>query len=140
MFRPQKEVAVAEALQLDRASSTSDLGGPALRGFFGIAKEWELSEAEQMAILGLKSRSTLHSWKAGNVSKISRDTIERISYVLGIFKSINILLPIRERANTWMRKPNKAPLFNGQTALQRMTSGNVSDLYVVRQFLDAQRG
>ena len=131
---------MANALQLDTASSTRDLGGPALRGFFNIARQWELSEAEQMAILGLRSRSTLHSWKAGNVSKISRDTLERISYVLGIFKSINILLPVRERANAWMRKPNKAPIFNGQTALERMTSGNVSDLYVVRQFLDAQRG
>jgi hypothetical protein len=130
---------MAEALQLEKAR-TNDLGGPALRGFFNIAKQWALSEAEQMAILGLKSRSTLHSWKAGNVSKISRDTLERISYVFGIFKSINILLPIPERANAWMRKPNKAPLFNGQTALDRMTSGNVSDLYVVRQYLDAQRG
>ena len=131
---------MGENLQLDRARSSSDLGGPALRGFFNIAKQWELSEAEQMAILGLKSRSTLHSWKSGNVSKISRDTLERISYVLGIFKSINILLPIRERANAWMRKPNKAALFNGQTALDRMTSGNVSDLYVVREYLDSQRG
>ncbi|QDP18535.1 MbcA/ParS/Xre antitoxin family protein [Sphingomonas xanthus] len=131
---------MAEALHLDRASSTNHLGGPALRGFFNIAKQWELSEVEQMAILGLKSRSTLQSWKAGNVSKISRDTLERISYVFGIFKAINILLPIPARANGWMRKPNKAPLFNGQSALDRMTSGNVSDLYVVRQYLDAQRG
>lgn len=129
-----------EALRLDRASSTNDLGGPALRGFFNIAKQWELSEAEQMAILGLKSRSTLHSWKAGNVSKISRDTLERISYVFGIFKAINILLPMPERANAWMRKPNKAAFLNGQSALGRMTAGNVSDLFIVRQYLDAQRG
>jgi hypothetical protein len=39
-----------------------------------------------------------------------------------------------------VRKPNAAPLFSGRSALDRMTSGNVADLYVVRQYVDAQRG
>lgn len=126
--------------QLKPAVSTSGLGGPALRSFFKIAEAWTLSEREQMKLLGLESRSTLHSWKSGRVAKISADTIERISYMLGIFKAINILLPDNARADAWMRAPNDAPLFGGKSALDRMTSGNVSDLFVVRQYLDAQRG
>jgi hypothetical protein len=39
-----------------------------------------------------------------------------------------------------VRKPNDAPLFGGHPALRRMLSGNVADLYVVRQYLDAVRG
>lgn len=35
---------------------------------------------------------------------------------------------------------NAAPLFNGQSALDRLPSGHVADLYVLRQYLDAQRG
>lgn len=128
------------AAEIDRDATSADLGGPALRAFFGLAKAWALSEQEQMKLLGLTSRSTLHSWKTGRVSKVSRDTIERISYLLGIFKGINILLPDQKRADAWMRTPNKAPLFGGRSALDRMTSGNISDLYVVRQYLDAQRG
>ncbi len=124
----------------DRDPGPVDLGGPALRAFFGLARAWALSEQEQMKLLGLASRSTLHSWKAGRVSKVSRDTIERISYLLGIFKAINILLPDQKRADAWMRAPNEAPLFGGRSALDRMTSGNIGDLYVVRQYLDAQRG
>ena len=130
-------MAVAE---LDRETSVADLGGPALRTFFKLAKAWELSEQEQMKLLGLGSRSTLHAWKGGRVSKVSRDTLERISYLLGIFKAINILLPDTKRADQWMRLPNKAPLFGGRSALDRMTTGNIGDLYVVRQYLDAQRG
>jgi hypothetical protein len=130
-------MAVAE---LDRETRIADLGGPALRTFFNLAKVWDLSEQEQMKLLGLNSRSTLHAWKSGRVSKVSRDTIERISYLLGIFKAINILLPDRKRADEWMRLPNKAPLFGGRSALDRMTTGNIGDLYVVRQYLDAQRG
>ena len=130
-------MAVAE---LDRETKVADLGGPALRTFFKLAKAWGLSEKEQMKLLGLNSRSTLHAWKAGRVSKVSRDTLERISYLLGIFKAINILLPDTKRADEGMRLPNRAPLFGGRSALDRMTTGNIGDLYVVRQYLDAQRG
>lgn len=130
-------MAVAE---LERQTSVADLGGPALRTFFNLAKAWHLSEQEQMKLLGLNSRSTLHAWKGGRVSKVSRDTLERISYLLGIFKAINILLPDVTRADEWIRLPNKAPLFGGRSALERMTTGNIGDLYVVRQYLDAQRG
>ena len=126
--------------KLDRETNVADLGGPALRTFFNLAKAWELSEQEQMKLLGLNSRSTLHAWKGGRVTKVSRDTLERISYLLGIFKAINILLPDIKRADEWMRLPNKAPLFGGRSALDRMTTGNIGDLYVVRQYLDAQRG
>lgn len=126
--------------KLDRKTKAGDLGGPALRTFFNLARAWELSEREQMKLLGLNSRSTFHAWKGGRVSKVSRDTLERISYLLGIFKAINILLPDAKRADEWMRLPNKAPLFGGRSALDRMTTGNIGDLYVVRQYLDAQRG
>jgi len=49
------------------------------------------------------------------------------------------LLPIPERADAWISKRNTAPLFGGKSALARMLGGQVSDLYVVRQYLDAQR-
>lgn len=115
-----------------------DLTGPALRTFFRIAEAWGLKEKEQMSLLGLDSRATLQSWKRGDVAAISKDALERISYVLGIYKGLQILLP--KTADEWVRKPNTAPLFGGRTALERMASGNVADLYVVRQYVDAQRG
>ncbi len=43
-------------------------------------------------------------------------------------------------ADEWVRKPNKARVFGGASALDRMMSGNVADLYVVRQYVDGQRG
>ena len=71
---------------------------------------------------------------------LSRDVLERISYVLGIYKALQILFPDPARADAWVKRPNAAPLFAGQRALDRLLSGNVSDLFVVRQYLDAQRG
>ena len=71
---------------------------------------------------------------------LPKDTLERISYILGIFKALQILLPDEKAADAWVKRPNTAVLFAGKSALDRMLSGHVADLYVVRQYLDAQRG
>ena len=120
--------------------SHADLSGPALRTFFRIADAWRLGVDEARKLLGDPPRSTYFLWKKSGEGQLSRDTLERVSYILGIYKALQILLPQQEAADAWIRKPNAAPPFGGKTALDRMLSGNVADLYVVRQYLDAQRG
>lgn len=119
---------------------TETLGGPALRGFFRLAEAWKLRVAEQRRLLGDPPESTFYKWKREQGGSPGRDTLERISYLLGIWKSLQILFPDPAQADAWLHKPNTAPLFGGHSALERMLSGNVADLYVVRQYLDAQRG
>jgi hypothetical protein len=114
--------------------------GPALRTFFKIAEVWDLSEEERMTLLGVQARSTFYKYKKDLDGRLSLDTLERISYLVGIFKALNILLPDESAADRWIKKPNAAPIFGGKSALSRMLSGRVSDLFVVRQYLDAQRG
>ena len=118
----------------------SSLSGPALRTFFNLAERWKLRVADQRKLLGDPPESTFYKWKRERDGALSRDTLERISYVLGIFKDLEILFPEPARADAWVRAPNAAPTFGGRSALERMLSGNVADLYVVRQYLDAQRG
>ena len=115
-------------------------GGAGLRAFTRIAELWHLSIAEQLALLGITSRSTYFKWRKEAQPKLPRDTLERLSYLLGIYKALQLLLPDTRAADEWIRRSNDAPLFGGQSALERMLSGNVADLYTVRQYLDAQRG
>ena len=117
-----------------------DLSGPALRAFFNIASAWNLNAKQQRTLLGNPPSSTFFKWKRDMSGSVSRDVLERISYVLGIYKALQILVPDVERADAWVSSPNAAPLFGGRSALDRMLAGNVSDLYAVRQYLDAQRG
>lgn len=111
----------------------------ALRTFWRLAEAWKLGTTEQQALLGV-GRTTLYQWKQGKVGPLDRHVLERLSYLFGIYAALHILLPVPERADAWIRKPNAAPLFGGASALQRMLGGQVADLYVVRQYLDAQRG
>lgn len=112
----------------------------ALRAFFQIADRWGLNTAQQRVLLGNPPASTYFKWKKALDGSLPRDALERISYLLGIYKALQILLPDAQRADHWVSEPNSAPLFGGDSALQRMLGGNVSDLFVVRQYLDAQRG
>jgi hypothetical protein len=115
-------------------------GAAGLRAFTRIADLWQLSIAEQMTLLGLSSRSTYFKWRKEPQVRLPRDTLERISYILGIYKALQLLLPDTRAADEWVRRPNEAAVFGGRSALDRMLSGNVADLYIVRQYLDAQRG
>ena len=124
------------ASAIDRKSRS----GPALRTFFRIAALWNLSVAEQMTLLGVTARSTFFKWKRNPNTILPKDTLERISYILGIYKALQILLPDETAADEWVKRPNDAPPFGGRPALERMLSGQVADLFVVRQYLDAQRG
>jgi hypothetical protein len=117
-----------------------NLGGAGLRAFGQIAEAWGLSVAEQLQLLGIASRSTFFKWRREREPRLPRDTLERLSYLLGIYKSLQILLPDPKAADEWVRRPNTAAPFGGRSALDRMLSGQVADLYVVREYLDAQRG
>ncbi len=127
---------IALAPGLDRRR----LSGPALRTFFNIADLWGVSVVDQMKLLGVTTRSTFFGWKKNQDVALPKDTLERISYILGVYKALQILLPDEAAADAWIKKPNEAPIFGGRSALDRMLSGQVADLYVVRQYLDAQRG
>ena len=121
--------------------SPERLAAAGLRAFARIADAWHLSVDEQLVLLGQPPRSTFFAWrKQPDRAALSRDTLERLSNLLGIYKSLQILLPQAEAADAWLRKPNSAPLFGGRSALSRMLAGNVSDLNLVRRYLDGVRG
>ena len=112
-----------------------------LRAFGRIAQAWGLSVDEQLALLGQPPRSTYFAWrKAPDKATLPRDTLERLSNLLGIYKCLQILLPDAAAADAWVRQPNSAAALGGGTALARMLAGNVSDLNLVRRYLDGVRG
>ena len=118
----------------------SHIANAALQAFFNLTKIWGLSSTEERTLLGAPQESTFFKWKATkSAHRLSKDTLDRISYLLGIYKDLNILLPSAQSANEWIRKPNQAPQFNGQSALDRMMSGCVIDLADIRRYLDTQR-
>jgi hypothetical protein len=121
--------------------SATRMAAAGLRAFERIAAAWGLSVDEQLCLLGQPPRSTFFAWrKQPDKAALGRDTLERLSNILGIYKALQILLPDTAAADAWVRQPNGAPPFGGGTALARMLAGNVSDLHLVRRYLDGVRG
>ena len=120
------------------------LAATALTAFFNIASAWGLSADDERVLLGSPPRSTFFKWKAERDAKappkLPQDVLERISYVMGIYKALHILLPTVEGADAWIKKPNTAVVTGGKSALERMRGGRVVDLADIRRYLDAERG
>ena len=113
----------------------------ALQGFFNLSERWGLTATQERTLMGSPPASTFFKWKAERTApRLGRDVLDRISYLLGIYKALNILLPSPRAADEWVKKPNAAPLLHGQSALDRMLGGSLMDLADVRRYLDAQRG
>lgn len=130
-------IAQAEQL-LQRSASVATSLLPAI---FAIFNQWCLTGAQQMTLLGLSNEKTLYNWKnQPQKAKLTRDLLERASYILGIYKSLQVLLPDAALADQWLATPNDNPLFNGTAPLDRLLAGQVVDLAVVRNFLDGERG
>lgn len=118
----------------------SKMDAAAMRTYPNIAKAWGLKERDAARLLGVAD-STYRRWKA-EPERASLDTNqrERMSLILGIYKALHILLPRPEAADSWLHRENSNPVFAGHKPMERLLGGQASDLFVVRQHLDAARG
>lgn len=126
---------------LESGSNRNDgarLSGPALRAFFAIAEKWGLTSREERILLGYPPRSTFFRWKLIRRGRLGSDALDRISYLLGIYRALHEFLPEPDQADGWVRRPNA--FFNGRSALQRMLGGGMTDLRAVRELLDSRFG
>ena len=114
--------------------------GALLKTIFKIFDAWKLSNPEQQVLLGISNESTFYNWKKSPASAtISNDLLERTSYILGIWKALQILISENRVSDSWIKSVNNGPAFNGQSPFERMLGGYVVDLAHVRKYLDAER-
>lgn len=117
-----------------------NMSAAAMRTYPNIVRDWQLREHDAALLLGVPD-ATYRRWKqTPDKARLDQSQMERMSLILGIYKALQILLPRSDAADSWLRRANRNPLFSGQPPLDRLRSGLVSDLYVVRQHLDATRG
>ena len=129
----------AARVELPAAQGLTDAEtGAILRAFFRLVERWALTDREGRILLGAPAARTYARWKAGQAepSRISRDTRDRLSMLMGIHKNLRYLFPEPSRGYRWLRTPNTA--FGGDSAVNRMLAGSVPDLAAVRSYLDAE--
>jgi len=115
------------------------LSPSALKAFFNIVELWHVRDEEARRLLGGISNGPYYEMKKNLEGRVlDADKLLRISYLIGIFKALNILHS-KALADDWVRLPNTNRIFSGMTPLAYMTKGGVPAMQTVRRLLDARR-
>jgi hypothetical protein len=115
------------------------LSPPAVRAFFRLAARWHLRDEDARILLGGISNGPYYEMKKDPDRVLDADRLLRISYLLGIFKALNVLYS-RKLADAWVQLPNANRIFGGQSPLRFMMEGGLPAMQTVRRLLDARRG
>lgn len=105
-----------------------------------LLDHWQISAADQAALLGLSSdsRATVTRYRRGEPLGDSADLLARAGHLLGIHKALRIMFPHdRELAYRWVSTRNRR--FGDRAPLEIMTQG-FEGLLAVRRYLDFERG
>lgn len=136
---PASRYAPSPWVDLTSKSERERLGPGAVRAFFNIMAVWKVRDEDARALLGGLSNGPYYRWKKQAPRLVATDVLQRISYLVGIFKALNILhdAPL---ADKWVHLPNRNMMFDGATPLDTMRRGGLPALQMVRRLLDARRG
>jgi len=102
-----------------------------------LFRAWQLSDIEARTLLGDMAQRTWARWKDGSIGRIDRDLRARMAILMGVHKGLRYLFTDPKRGYDWIRKPNAN--FNGNSALDVMMRGEITDLIDIRSYLDAER-
>ena len=131
-------------IRMDRPADLSDrevqerLSPAAVRAFFSLVTHWKLRDEDARTLLGGISNGSFYQLKR-SPKTLDQDKLTRISLLVGIFKSLNVLFSTK-LADAWVQLPNQNPLFAGKSPLAHMAKGGVPAMIHVRQLLDTRRG
>ncbi len=115
------------------------LSPSAVRAFFNIIARWGVRDEDARVLLGGMSNGPYYEMKKNPDRVLDTDRLLRISYLVGIFKALNILYS-KKLADAWIGLPNSNRIFGGQTPLAYMMKGGLPAMQTVRRLLDARRG
>lgn len=136
---PESWYGAPELVDITSLEERKRLGPSALKAFFNIVKCWHLRDEDAMRLLGGMASSTYYAIKKSPRRTVDSDTMLRISYLVGIFKALNILHG-KALADRWISLANSNPIFRGATPLEYMIRGGIPAIQLVRRLLDARRG
>jgi hypothetical protein len=136
---PQTRYQPAPLVDLTSKSERERLSPTAVRTFFNIMMRWDIRDEDARMLLGGMSNGPFYEMKKEPDRVLDTDRLTRISYLIGIFKALNILYSDK-LADNWVQLSNSNPVFGGQSPLAYMVKGGLPAMQTVRRLLDARRG
>jgi hypothetical protein len=135
---PASRYRIERPADLGSRDARARLSRPGLKAFFTIMGRWKVRDEDARALLGGVTNGPFYEMKRDPDRVLDADRLTRVSYLIGIFKALQILHS-RPLADEWVRLSNTHPIFGGQTPLAYMLRGGLPAMQTVRRLLDARR-
>jgi hypothetical protein len=127
-------------IDLEERGERERLSGTALKTFFKLMDRWEIRDEDARQLLGGISNGPYYEMKRSPGGRVlDADKLQRISYLIGIFKALHILHGDK-LADEWLNLPNRNRIFDGRPPLAYLLRGGVPAMHTLRRLLDARRG
>ena len=106
------------------------VSGPAFSAFQQVCKTWGLSELQQLQLIGRTAEAPS--------GPLSLDEVERVSYVLGIFRMLQKVADNGQR--DWLNQTRFEPIFAGRSAIDLMCLADTLGRNAYAELLRDTRG
>jgi hypothetical protein len=140
-FRAAAKKAVADRLTLEAAKvrpATWERTGAIGTLIDWLAATWNLSSAEQVALLGLENAGEIVALRSQAPQETSHLLLEHLAMLIDIYQALSTLLPGREDGDDWLRRSNNDALFQGASPIAVMLDRGRLGIKDVRAYLWAQ--
>jgi len=96
---------------------------------------WKLSPKDQLALLGLRSRTSLARYRKGEPIADRRNLLDHVATIFSIHMSLRTLFSNnKDILYGWISIPNRA--FDGQKPVEVIREKGFSGLLLVKKYLD----
>ena len=137
---PATRYAPSPIVNLASRAERERLSPSALKAFFNIVERWGVRDEDARQLLGGVTNGPYYAIKKNPQGRVlEADRLLRVSYLIGIFKALNILHS-EKLADAWVQRANTNRIFGGQAPLAYMIKGGLPAMQTVRRLTDARRG
>jgi hypothetical protein len=146
ILTPAGTHAYAAPVDLSQPAERARLTSAAVKGFMRLMEAWHVPQSKARDLLGGVSngrfadlKRKVESGHADEIVPLKQDELQRISYLIGIAKSLRITHS-PEFADRWMMAENTNSLMRGRAPIDYAIKEGIPGLKKIRQLVDARRG
>lgn len=122
-------------LQPASRRATGHTSSSALKRFFAIADEWELSPLQQCRLMKIPSPQVLERYRLGQAPRLSATQQERAALLANIRSSLLAASAAADRAWAWLHAPRQGAPFLGDSPLYFMLEKGLPAMREVARLL-----
>lgn len=119
---------------------TKNPDGVGISACANIMKLWGFNQAEMAITLGTPKPTLQRYLASPEKTKLNRDALDRVSYVLNIHAGLRMFFSNPENIYGYINMKNSNPLFNSNPPKSMILEGSMENLIAVTKHIYALRG